>query len=129
MWGDRRAVSVQQYAVIENFTFEKSGVHGFSATHAHHVHIRNCTFRCIGGGVFDREQKVRLGNAVEFWNGASDCMVENCTFEDIYDTGITHQGNSDSQLPAEIGFPTQHVPSMRLGCLRMAWSVLKRHCI
>ena len=119
VWGDRRAVSVQQYAVIENFTFEKSGVHGFSATHAHHVHIRNCTFRCIGGGVFDREQKVRLGNAVEFWNGASDCMVENCTFEDIYDTGITHQGNSDSQLPQRLVF--RHNTFRRCGLAAYEW--------
>ena len=104
VWGKRQAVTVQQYAVIENLTFEKCGVHGFSATNANSVHIRNCKFRCIGGGVFDRSQKVRLGNAVEFWNGAVDCSVENCIFEDIYDSGITHQGNEQSELPERLVF-------------------------
>ncbi len=104
VWGKRQAVTVQQYALIENLTFEKCGVHGFSATKAQNVYIRNCTFRCIGGGVFDRRQKIRLGNAVEFWNGAVDCTVEDCLFEDIYDSGITHQGNAQSELPERLVF-------------------------
>ena len=104
-WGDRMVVEAEPYVVIENFTFEKSGVHGFSATRVHHVVIRHCTFRCIGGGVFDRKTKVRLGNAVEFWNGACDCTVEHCVFSDIYDSGVTHQGTyPESQVPARIRF-------------------------
>lgn len=119
VWGSRAAVCAGQYTVIENLTFEKSGVHGFSATQAHHIHIRNCTFRCIGGGVFDREQRVRLGNAVEFWNGASDCVVEHCVFEDIYDSGITHQGNAQSQTPQRLIF--RHNLFRRCGLAAYEW--------
>lgn len=91
-WGDRQAVKAKRYVKIENFTFEKSGVHGFAAPMCDHIEIRHCKFRCIGGGIFDLPTKVRLGNGVEFWNGATDCYVEHCLFEDIYDSGVTHQG-------------------------------------
>lgn len=119
VWGARQAVHAQCYVVIENITFEKSGVHGFSATHAHHIHIRNCTFRCIGGGVFAFEQRIRLGNAVEFWNGANDCVVEHCIFEDIYDSGVTHQGNAESSVPQRLIF--RHNLFRRCGLAAYEW--------
>jgi hypothetical protein len=94
-WGDRMAMTGKEYIKIEHFTMEKCGVHAFQTSHAHHIEIRHCTFRLIGGGVFDLPSKVRLGNAVEFWNGAYDCLVEHCYFENIYDSGFTHQGSGD----------------------------------
>ena len=119
IWGERKAVHAQSYVVIENMTFEKSGVHGFSATRAQHIHIRNCKFRCIGGGVFDFDQRVRLGNAVEFWNGANDCVVEHCFFEDIYDAGVTHQGNAGSSVPQRLIF--RHNLFRRCGLAAYEW--------
>lgn len=98
LWGCRQAVTAQRYVLIQDLAFEKCGVHGFSAIHASHITIRNCRFRCIGGAVFDREKHIRFGNGVEFWNGASFCTVEHCLFEDIYDSGVTHQGNQESLL-------------------------------
>lgn len=103
-WGEMKIVTAQHDVIIENITFEKGGVHGFAATNPERIHIINCRFRCIGGGIFDLENKIRLGNAVEFWNGARDCLVERCTFEDIYDSGVTHQGNSCERIPKRIIF-------------------------
>ena len=85
-------VNANRYVKIEHLTVEKNGIHGFAASHAEHIEIRHCTFRCLGGGVFDLPTRVRLGNAIEFWDGAVDCIVEHCVFEDIYDSGVTHQG-------------------------------------
>lgn len=87
-----QSVTAKRYVKIEHLTIEKNGIHGFAASHADHIEIRHCTFRCIGGGVFDLPSRVRLGNAIEFWDGAADCIVEHCVFEDIYDSGVTHQG-------------------------------------
>ena len=97
------AISAQRYVKIEHFIIEKSGVHGFAVTQPEHVELRHCTFRCIGGAVFDLPSKVRLGNGVEFWNGATDCIVEHCVFKDIYDSGVTHQGClPESQIPERL---------------------------
>lgn len=104
-WGQRQAIGANRYVKIENFTFEKSGVHGFASRECDHIEIRHCKFRCIGGGVFDLPTRVRLGNAIEFWNGATDCYVEHCIFEDIYDSGITHQGLlPESWVPERLYF-------------------------
>lgn len=104
-WGNRQLMRGQRYVRVENFDFEKSGIHGFTAAKVDHVEIRYCNFRCIGGGVFDLPTKVRLGNAIEFWGGAVDCCVEHCVFEDIYDSGVTHQGSlPTSWVPERIYF-------------------------
>ncbi|NJP41701.1 right-handed parallel beta-helix repeat-containing protein [Oscillospiraceae bacterium HV4-5-C5C] len=101
VWGKRNAINAQSHCIIEDLCVEKSGVHGFSATKASNITLRNCDFRFIGGAVFDLSARIRLGNAVEFWDGASDCVVEHCTFTDIYDSGVTHQGGLQSSLMAE----------------------------
>jgi predicted outer membrane repeat protein len=96
LWGNRRLVSGERYITLKNLTFQNSGVHGFQQIIADHITIRDCDFRFIGGAVWSRELKIRFGNAVEFWDGARDILVENCTFNNIYDSGVTHQGSIPS---------------------------------
>lgn len=104
LWGRRCVVSGKRYIIFENLSFENSGVHGYQDVHADHVIIRNCDFRYIGGGVWSREKRIRFGNAVEFWDGARDCVVEDCVFDNIFDSGVTHQGSSESEVPERIYF-------------------------
>lgn len=118
-WGKMKLITAQHDVIIENLTFEKGGVHGFAATNAERIQIINCRFRCIGGGVFDLKNKIRLGNAIEFWNGARDCLVEHCTFEDIYDSGVTHQGDSSAQIPENIIF--RYNSFIRCGLAAYEW--------
>lgn len=101
VWGQRNAIYAQSNCYISDLCVEKSGVHGLSATQAENITLQNCDFRFIGGAVFDRAARIRLGNAVEFWDGAQDCLVEHCTFVDIYDSGVTHQGGLQTSLMAE----------------------------
>ncbi|MDR2376187.1 MAG: hypothetical protein LBD96_07105 [Treponema sp.] len=89
---ERGAVMGRRYIIFEHFTVEKTGIHGYTTDFADHVHIRNCLFQYIGGAMFDLSRNLRYGNAVEFWNGAQDCVVEHCVFRDIYDSAVTHQG-------------------------------------
>lgn len=105
VFGKGRAITASHHVILENLTVENSGVHGFQAVKAHHIVIRNCIFRCIGGGVVRTSDRIRFGNAVEFWNGAQDCVVENNVMLRIYDSGVTHQGSPrESELPQRLYF-------------------------
>jgi len=104
LWGNRKMVGGKSHIVLENLVFQNGGVHGYQESQADHITIRNCEFRFIGGEVWSRELKIRFGNAVEFWNGAQDITVENCIFFNIYDSGVTHQGNVQSGVPERIYF-------------------------
>jgi hypothetical protein len=37
---------------------------------------------------------VRYGNAIEFWGGASDHLVENCRIWEVYDAALTNQNKT-----------------------------------
>lgn len=104
LWGHRKLVGGQRNIVLENLSFRNGGVHGYQEFHARHIVIRNCEFRFIGGAVWDRNRRIRFGNAVEFWDGASDVAVEGCLFEDIYDSGVTHQGGGTRNIPERLRF-------------------------
>ncbi|MBN1437237.1 MAG: right-handed parallel beta-helix repeat-containing protein [Sedimentisphaerales bacterium] len=104
LWGERRLVSGQHHIVLENLAFWNSGVHGFQDCRVEQVTIRNCEFRYIGGAVWDKERRIRFGNAVELWDGARDVVVEDCIFENIYDAGVTHQGSDTSDIPERVYF-------------------------
>ena len=101
VWGSRREVYAASNVVFEDFTLQNIGLHGFQGEFLSNVTVRRCRFLNLGGAVWDRELKIRFGNAVEFWNGASDCVVEHCTFVNIYDAGVTHQGDVRYSKQAE----------------------------
>jgi predicted outer membrane repeat protein len=104
LWGKRKLTGGQRHIILENLSFRYTGVHGYQDSNVHDVVIRNCDFRFIGGAVHTLEKKVRFGNGVEFWNGASKCTVENCLFYNIYDAGVTHQGGETHNIPEHIYF-------------------------
>ncbi len=79
-------------------------MHGYQEFHAQEVVIRNCDFRFIGGAVWNRERRIRFGNAVELWDGARDVTVEGCLFDNIYDSGVTHQGGGTKNIPEKLFF-------------------------
>lgn len=104
LWGQRRLTGGRQHVVLEDLRFENSGVHGYHEQGVRNVVIRNCAFRFIGGAVWDRARRMRFGNAVELWNGASDVRVEGCFFDNIYDSAVTHQGGETRNIPERIYF-------------------------
>ncbi|MCX7424199.1 MAG: right-handed parallel beta-helix repeat-containing protein [Planctomycetia bacterium] len=104
LWGERRLVDGQHDVVLENLSFRNSGVHGYQQSHARNVVIRNCEFRHIGGAVWNLKHRIRFGNAVELWDGASDVVVEGCVFDNIYDVAVTHQGGETRNIPERIQF-------------------------
>ena len=95
LYGARRMCSATAYVTFEDLAFRYSGVHGFAATDAKGVEVRRCDFDFIGGVVWDRDLKIRFGNAFELWNGGSDIAMEDCACYEVYDSCFTHQGPGD----------------------------------
>ena len=104
LWGQRQLARCDGHITLENLSFQNAGVHGCHGFHASHVVIRNCDFRFIGGAVWHRERRIRFGNAIEFWDGGSDITVEGCLFDNIYDSGVTHQGGETRNIPHRLYF-------------------------
>jgi hypothetical protein len=104
LWGRRKLVGGQHDLVLENLCFRNAGVHGYQEFHTRNVVLRNCEFRHIGGAVWSLKHRIRFGNAVELWDGAGDVTVEGCVFDNIYDSGVTHQGGGTRNIPERIYF-------------------------
>ena len=86
---------------FSDLSFINNGVHAIAGEEpARNIHIKNCTFKYIGGSVWSKKMRIRFGNGVECWDVAENITVENCLFDDIYDSAVTHQGGKDCK-PAE----------------------------
>jgi len=83
------------------------GAHGFGGGNTKRITIRNCDLSWIGGGLqfFQPNGKpVRFGNAIEFWGGAEDHLVERNRIWEVYDAAITNQGNGDDSNEINITY-------------------------
>ncbi len=98
-YGKRVLGYIKSGNVFDGLRFINSGVHGL-AGQGKNVTIKNCRFENIGGCMFYKNTKVRFGNAIEFWQYGEDILVENCTFRQVYDSCITHQGSRSTVTPA-----------------------------
>lgn len=99
VWGQRNLSSNVSCTVCEDLIFFGSGVHALSGG-SDHITVRRCTFSFIGGAVWNRNLRIRFGNAIEFWERGDDILIEDCYFNNIYDSCITHQGTTKCK-PAE----------------------------
>ncbi len=105
LYGCRHMVSCRENAVFEDLSFINGAVHGYGDTHVKNVTFRRCLFRMIGGIVWSRELRIRFGNGIECWNSGENVLVENCVFDQIYDSCVTHQGpGEDAGLAVNIRY-------------------------
>lgn len=87
--------------IVDGLDFVKSGVHGLGGLNENRrITVKNCRFRFIGGCCWSKDLRIRFGNGCEFWNVCEDVTIEHCTYEEIYDSGITHQGLPEEVQPA-----------------------------
>lgn len=86
---------------VRNLQLVGTGAHAFqSSSGASNITIRSVDIREIGGSVNltngtnprPHIDTVRYGNGVEFWAGASNCIADSCTYQNIYDVATTMQG-------------------------------------
>lgn len=99
VWGKRWMAVNRDWTITEDLCFWGSGVHGMAGG-ADNVIIRRCSFCFIGGAVWNRQLRIRFGNAIEFWDHGENILIEDCYFNNIYDSCITHQGTRRCK-PAE----------------------------
>ncbi|MBQ7312753.1 MAG: acetylxylan esterase [Clostridia bacterium] len=99
VWGQRNLSPNVEYTICEDLCFFGSGVHAMAGG-SHHITVRRCTFSFIGGAVWNRQLRIRFGNAIEFWEHGDNILIEDCYFNNIYDSCITHQGTTKCK-PAE----------------------------
>lgn len=81
---------------IENICFKYTGAHAVDgAGRNKNVTVRNCEFGFIGGCYLSGYSKAntRYGNAIEFMGDSNDILAESNWIYQIYDSGITYQGN------------------------------------
>ena len=90
-YGTRRLIRLTEGITLENIRVINSGVHGM-AGQGNGITVRGCVFENIGGCPWSYEQRIRFGNGLEIWQRGNDILVESCTFKNIYDSCVTHQG-------------------------------------
>lgn len=89
--------------IIRDLIFCNNGIHAIAGEGpTENFSVENCEFYHIGGCVWSYERKIRFGNAVEFWNIAENVKVEACLFDNIYDSGVTHQGGKGCRPAREL---------------------------
>lgn len=89
-----------KYVIYEDLTLLYAGAHGIGGTGPDHFIARRLDVGFIGGGdqYGDGEQTVRFGNGIEFWDCASNCLVEDCRIWQCYDAALTPQGNGGNKF-------------------------------
>lgn len=78
---------------IDNLGFFYTGAHAIAAdagTGACDVKITNCEIGWIGGS---SHMDTRFGNGIQFWNGCQNIEISGCYIYQVFDAGITFQGD------------------------------------
>lgn len=81
---------------IENLTFKYTGGHAIRGSNTENITVRYCEIGYIGGSYLNgyKEGNVRYGNGVELINSSKNSLIEKNWIYQIYDSGITHQGDN-----------------------------------
>ncbi|MBQ9964418.1 MAG: right-handed parallel beta-helix repeat-containing protein [Clostridia bacterium] len=96
------ALRVQSNMIVHDIRIADSG-YGITrgVSMPSNIRIYDCLIENIGGiELSDNEEEgfVKAGNGIEFYDGASNILVETCIFRDIYDVAFTCQGHNGSWL-------------------------------
>ena len=80
---------------VSNIDFRYGSGHAIHFDRTENVTVSGCEISWIGGTKFntDGSDETLMGNAIEFWRLAENIKVENNYISQIYDSGITFQGN------------------------------------
>lgn len=89
--------------IVQDLCFCNNGVHGLAGA-GENIVVRRCDFIRLGGCVWHRGLKIQFGNAVEFWCVSRNVSVTENYFYDIYDSGVTHQGDEKCEVTVNAHF-------------------------
>lgn len=86
------AIRVRSSATLDHLTirnYSGFGINVYGCSDAH-IEIRDIYCEHIGGGFYS--PNCRYGNGIQVNTAISNCIIEDCTVHDCFDTGITIQG-------------------------------------
>jgi len=75
---------------VRDIALTGTGEHAVSGVLCKDDTLRNLDITEIGGSYLIGV--LRYGNGIQFWQGASDCLVEGCNVSQVYDVAYTIQG-------------------------------------
>jgi hypothetical protein len=79
------------YLTFKDLAFKNQGYHAFVVGNgSDHITFDSCEFRNIGGGWDGGESD---GYAIEVWAGITNLEVKYCTFERVFNLGVSLQSN------------------------------------
>lgn len=88
---------------INNIALKYTGGFGIRfGNNCKNISVSNCEISWIGGSYLNNkpytnnEITTRWGNAIEFWVGGENLLVENCYIYQCYDAGVTYQVSRDA---------------------------------
>ncbi|MBQ8409432.1 MAG: hypothetical protein IJY39_11290 [Clostridia bacterium] len=94
----RQLVGLGDGMSFDSLRFINSGVHALAGS-GNNITVTNCVIENIGGCAWSKKLKIRFGNCFEIWAKGNDILIENCTFKNVYDSCVTHQGPGEKTQP------------------------------
>ena len=84
---------------ILNLDFRYFADHVVRPSDCRNFTVKNCSFFFVGGTILQdfggwRNYYTRLGDAIENWDSCDGMVIENCYFDQVYDTPMTTQSTS-----------------------------------
>jgi hypothetical protein len=87
--------SGKDYITIDGLALKYGGSVGIFGMNGDGNIIRNCEISyCGGGDQYGGDSEVRYGNGITLWRGAENYLIEKNKIWEIYDAGISNQGNA-----------------------------------
>lgn len=80
---------------IDNLKLKYGGTFGISLSNSDGSTITNCEIGFIGGAYQNVSQQLRYGNGIQQWNSVYNQKITDNWIYQVYDTGITWQGDYD----------------------------------
>jgi hypothetical protein len=93
---------------IQDLAIKYWNAHAIAFVDAFGIEIKNCDIS-YGGGVCYWQDPVtggmaRLGNGIEFWESAQNCIVDGCKIGQIFDSGVSPQAQGTPSTVSDIFF-------------------------
>jgi len=91
-WARTAIINVEgrNYLTFQDLDLRYGGNLGIHIkNNAGNIIVQNCDISYIGGGY--QGAAGRLGNAIQYWGAAHDCIVRYCHINQVYDAAITPQ--------------------------------------
>ena len=91
---NKHIFGIGNYMEICDLTLEYSSGHAMmkASWPLYNSYIHDCLINYIGGA--QQDEVTRYGNGIELYDGAYNVIIENNIIKNVYDAGITLQGNN-----------------------------------